>query len=148
MIYLIGSLENPAVELVAKTLRDVGFDVFDDWRASAPHGDKQWQAYAKQRGWSYKEALRSPFVQTAFWFDFERLEQADLVVLVMPCGRSGHLELGWALGKGKPGYILFPDGEPERYDLMTNMATDIFFSTEELISALLMPTASSEDIPF
>lgn len=134
--YVVGSLQNPQIPVIAQALRDAGFDAFDEWFASAPDGDTQWQTYAKHRGWSYKQALHSAFVQTAFWFDFKHLQEAEIVVLVMPCGRSGHLELGWALGSGKEGYILFPDGEPDRYDLMANMATDVFFSVEELVKAL------------
>lgn len=136
-IYVVGSLENPKVEEVAEALRTFdGVEVFDQWRAAAPDGDKLWQAYCKRRGWGYKEALRSDFVRTAYEFDFKHLSEADVVVLVMPAGRSAHLELGWALGKGKKGYILFPDGEPDRYDLMANMATDVFFSVDELVEAL------------
>ena len=135
-VYVIGSLESQAVLQVATALRGIGLDVFDDWMAASPNGDKQWQAYCRQRGWNYKQALHSPFVQTAFWFDYKHLKAADIVVLVMPCGRSGHLELGWALGQGKKGYILFPDGEPDRYDLMANLATDVCFSVEELVGVL------------
>ena len=135
-VYVVGSLENPKVFEVAEALRNKGFDVFDDWLAAAPDGDRLWQAYCRKRGYSYKQALHSPFVQTAYQFDFTHLKEADIVVLVMPCGRSAHLELGWALGHGKEGYILFPDGEPDRYDLMANLATDVCFSVEELLEVL------------
>jgi len=140
-LYLIGSLQNPKVLDIATRLRAEGFEVFDEWMAAAPHGDTQWQAYGRQRGWTYKQALTSAFVTTAFNFDLNHLQQADIGVLVMPSGRSGHLELGWLLGQGKRGYILF-DGEPERYDLMTKLATDVVFSVEELVEALneKMPT--------
>lgn len=139
MIYLIGSLQNPRVLDVAKRLRTEGFDVFDEWMAAAPHGDQQWQDYGRQRGWTYKQALESAFVTTAFNFDLTHLKQADTGVLVMPSGRSGHLELGWLLGQEKRGYILF-DGEPERYDLMTKLATDVVFSVDELLVALRQPS--------
>ena len=39
---------------------------------------------------------------------------------------SGHLELGWALGANKYGYVLF-DKVPDRYDVMYKFATDVFF---------------------
>jgi hypothetical protein len=45
------------------------------------------------------------------------------------------LELGYTIGRGKPGFILF-DQEPERYDVMYAFATDIFFSREKLIERL------------
>lgn len=135
MIYIIGSLANPQVEEVADRLRGAGLDAFDQWKAAGPEADKWWYEYAKRRGWRYLDALRSAFVETAFNFDMEHLRKATAVVLVNPCGKSGHLELGWALGQGKPGYVLF-DGEPERPDLMYKMATRIFFNVEDLINEL------------
>ena len=47
------------------------------------------------------------------------MEWADAFVLLMPCGRSAHLEAGWAIGAGKPTAILLSAGEPE---LMYKMA--------------------------
>ena len=58
---------------------------------------------------------------------------ADAFVLVMPCGRSAHLELGWAAGAGKPTAILLSDGEPE---LMYKMVDDICVSIDEVIEAM------------
>ena len=55
--------------------------------------------------------------------------------MIMPTGKSGHLELGWALGQGKRGYILF-DKEPKRVDIMYQFATDIFFNFQELLTEL------------
>jgi hypothetical protein len=63
------------------------------------------------------------------------LQRADTVVLVMPAGKSGFLELGWALGQGKRGYILF-DGDPDRIDIMMQFADGICYSIEELKEAL------------
>jgi hypothetical protein len=53
----------------------------------------------------------------------------------MPAGKSGHLELGYMLGQGKRGYVLF-DKEPERWDIMYQFATDDFFCKEELVAEL------------
>jgi nucleoside 2-deoxyribosyltransferase len=63
------------------------------------------------------------------------LDRCDAAVLLMPGGKSAHLELGYTIGKGKPGFIVF-DEEPERYDVMTQFATEIFFSKEEFFSYL------------
>jgi nucleoside 2-deoxyribosyltransferase len=49
----------------------------------------------------------------------DALEDCDACVLVMPCGRSAHLEAGFAIGAGKPTAILISEGEPE---LMYKMA--------------------------
>jgi hypothetical protein len=46
------------------------------------------------------------------------LKWCDTCVLVLPCGRSAHLEAGWAAGAGKFTVGLLADGEP---DLMWKM---------------------------
>ena len=132
MVYVIGSLSNPRVEEVADRLRAEGFDAFDQWRAA--EGDF-WASYAQRRGMSFRDALAMDFTETAFQFDLKYLHKADTGVLVMPAGRSAGLELGYLLGRGKRGYVLY-DGEPERPDLMTKLATGVCFSAEELIEVL------------
>lgn len=48
---------------------------------------------------------------------------ADTFVLVLPCGRSAHLEMGWAVGAGKATIMLLgPYTEPE---LMAKMCDHI-----------------------
>lgn len=37
----------------------------------------------------------------AFQSNFDALTWANATVLVMPCGRSAHMELGWTIGQGK-----------------------------------------------
>ena len=39
------------------------------------------------------------------------MKWADACVLVLPCGRSAHLEAGWFVGAGKPLHILQLDRE-------------------------------------
>jgi hypothetical protein len=60
----------------------------------------------------------------------------------MPAGKSGHLELGYFVGTGKPGFIYF-DAVPDRYDVMHQFATDVFSSDEELIEGLKMLSAGT-----
>lgn len=135
MIYLIGSLRNPYIPLLAKTLRNHGHEVFDDWHSTGPETDEFWTQYEKQRGRTYKEAINAPHAWNVFRFDKLHLDRATAVVLVLPAGKSGHMELGYAIGTGKSGYVLF-DGEPERWDVMYRFATDVCFSEQELIEKL------------
>ena len=55
---------------------------------------------------------------------------AELLVLVMPCGRSAHLEMGYAVGSGIPAVIFMSDGEPE---LMYKMASAFVHNLDELV---------------
>jgi len=135
-IYLIGSLRNPAVPEFANELREFGFDVFDDWFAPGPAADDFWRDYEKVRGHSYGEALKGYAARHIFEFDKFHVDRCDAGIMLMPAGKSGHLELGYMLGKGKPGYILF-DQEPERYDVMYQFATGIFFKKEDLFKEIV-----------
>ena len=135
MVYLIGSLREKRVPDVAKLLRAKGFVVFDDWYAAGPHADDAWRDYEKARGHNMAQALKGFAARNVFQFDKTHLERATSVVLVMPAGKSGHLELGWALGKGKAGYVLL-DGEPERYDVMYQFATGVYTDVDSLVPDL------------
>lgn len=134
MIYLIGSLRNPEIPKIANTIRGYGIDVFDDWYASGPTADDSWKEYEQNRGHSYLDALGGYAARNIFAFDKSHLERADAVVLVLPAGKSGHLELGIALGKGKPGYIILDS--PDRWDVMYQFATGVFDKVEDLIAEL------------
>ena len=133
VIYVIGSLRSKAVPAIANRLRALNKDweVFDSWYSPGPHADDYLRDYCKGKGLSYKETLQDWAATHIFEFDHFHLLRATDVVMVMPTGKSGHLELGYALGKGKRGYILF-SGTPKRVDVMYQFATDIFFSFDEL----------------
>jgi len=134
-IYLIGSLRNPEVPLIAEKLRAEGYDVFDDWYAAGPEADDYWQKYEKAKGHNYAQALQGFAADHVYKFDRHHLERCDIAVLLLPAGKSGHLELGWALGRGKFGYILL-SGEPERYDVMYKFADGIVNTYEELLERM------------
>ncbi len=134
-IYLIGSLRNPAIPEIARQLRVEGFDVFDDWYAAGPEADDYWQKYEQNRNHSYEQALSGYAAQHVYQFDKRHLDRCDIGILALPAGKSGHLELGYMIGTGKPGLILL-DKEPERFDVMYNFATGIFRHLHYLIKEL------------
>ena len=138
VVYIIGSLRLPTVRLLATRLRREGFDVFDDWHAAGPAADDIWQTYEQERNHSYIEALNGYHAREVFDFDYRHLSRADLGVMIMPAGKSCHLELGYLLGRGKRGYILL-DKEPERWDIMYRFATGVFLEEDALISELKCP---------
>jgi|TARA_R100000008_G_C3496353_1_gene121346 nucleoside 2-deoxyribosyltransferase len=136
-IYTIGSLRNEKVPLIANALRDAGHEVFDDWYAAGPEADDYWQAYETARGHNYKQALDGYAAKDVYNFDKHHLDRNDVVVLVLPAGKSGHLEFGYSIGKGKKGYILFDDDvENCRWDVMYQFADGVFFKLDELIHQL------------
>lgn len=133
--YLIGSLRNEKIPEISNTLRKFGVKVFDDWYAAGPIADDSWQSYEKGRGTSYPQALKNYAARHVFSFDHYHLNRVEGGILVLPAGKSGHLELGYLAGLGKPTYVLF-DKEPERWDVMYQFADEVFFNLEDLISHL------------
>jgi len=130
-IYIIGSLRNEKIPHIAKQLRELGFDVFDDWFSPGPEADEFWRKYEQVRGSTYKQALSNWAGKHVFEFDKFHIDRSQIGVLIMPAGKSGHLELGYMIGQGKPGFIFFEE-EPERWDVMHQFATEICVTMDEL----------------
>lgn len=62
----------------------------------------------------YLRMVEHPRAIEGFEADFAAMCKADTFVMVLPCGKSAHLELGWAIGAGKRTAILLEDPvEPE-----------------------------------
>ncbi len=63
--------------------------------------------------------------QRAFREDKKWLDWADAVILLLPSGKSAHLEAGYAVGQGKKLYIIgkFPMGE---FDVMYGFADGLY----------------------
>jgi hypothetical protein len=76
----------------------------------------------------YLAGLEHPRSVAGFDSDFAAMEKADTFVLVLPCGRSAHLELGWAVGAGKRTAILLEDPcTPElMYRMVDYLAPSLF----------------------
>lgn len=75
----------------------------------------------------YLAMIDHPRSVAGFHSDFDAMRWADVCVLVLPCGKSAHLELGWAVGAGKRTAILLEDPvEPElMYRMVDYLATGL-----------------------
>lgn len=108
-IYLASSWCNIYYPEVLQTLRLHRHEVYDFRTANGAfswnHLDSDWQDWDTS---SYVAALSHPIAEKGFQTDFEAMKAADAFVLLNPCGRSAHLELGWAIGQGKPSLIYSP----------------------------------------
>jgi nucleoside 2-deoxyribosyltransferase len=108
--------------------------VFDDWHAAGPTADDEWKRYEEGRGRTYAEALKGYAARHVFSFDRFHLDRSTCGVLVMPAGRSGHLELGFLAGQGKPTYVLMDN--PDRWDVMYQFCSGIHFTLSDLLEAV------------
>ena len=139
-IYVIGSMRNLRVPEVAKALRNIGLDAFDDWYSPGEQTDDKWQEYERARGRSYREALAGHHAQHAFAMDKQHLDRCSAAILVAPAGKSGHLELGYMIGRNRDHtpihtYILI-EGDHPVWDLMYRLATGVVFGVEELLKEI------------
>ncbi len=83
--------------------------------------ESEWKSWSPSH---FVAGLDHPVAVDGFRVDMNALRAADACVLVMPCGRSAHLELGYCIGAGKPTAILLTDGEPELMYAMVDLLTD------------------------
>ena len=138
-IYLISSLRNRAdtIYIANELEKQTGVEIFDSWLAPGPEADDMWKEYEQARGRSYEEALKGHAAQHIFDFDKFHLDRCDGCILLLPAGKSAHLELGYMLGTGKPGYILMDKKSiKSRWDVMNIFATKVCFSFDELLRVL------------
>jgi hypothetical protein len=75
----------------------------------------------------YLRMIKHPRAIEGYAADFAAMQKADTFVMVLPCGKSAHLELGWAVGAGKRTAILLEDPvEPElMYRMVDHIAPNV-----------------------
>ena len=79
------------------------------------------------------DVLDHPLAGAGFKSDMDGLTNAEALVLVIPCGRSAHLEMGYAAVAGISTSILMSYGEPE---LMYRMATRFAIDLDGVVESL------------
>ena len=137
-VYVASSWRNRWQPDVVHALTTLGFHVYDfrnpPGRAGFAWGaiDPAWQAWTVEQ---FTAHLGHPDAIAGYAADMAGLSRADVCVLVLPCGRSAHLEAGWAAGRGIPLIIYSP--EPCEPELMYRMATTVCSSPAGLVDALL-----------
>lgn len=141
-IYVASSWRNPRQPAIVTALREAGHEVYDfrnptpgnngfGWKQCDPRPPSEWSVA------DYRRVLETPRAQEGFAFDMGALRACDACVLVLPCGRSAHLELGWAAGAGKRCLVLYETlDEPELMYLMCGAPSVICASVNEVVAAL------------
>jgi hypothetical protein len=114
-----------------------------DFRAPQGNGARGFHWSEIDTGWKawradhFRGALKHELAEKGFESDMEALKFADATLLVLPCGRSAHLELGYAVAAGQATAIYIPEDklygtvEPE---LMYKMVGRILISMDEVMN--------------
>lgn len=137
-VYVASSWRNTFHGLIVHTLRAAKFEVYDfknppngigfGWGQVDlnTHYDLTTDSQASSVD-EYLDALEMPRAIEGYDSDMDAMKAADIFVLVLPCGRSAHLELGWAVGKGKKTAVLLENPcVPElMYKMVDHLSPDI-----------------------
>lgn len=138
-LYLASSWRNPHQELVLTLLRGAHFSVYDFKNPSPNDQGFSWKEIdAGAENWTteqYISILDDPIAERGFQNDWSAMQSADACVLLLPCGRSAHIEAGWFVGVGKPLFIYIPDRQTEP-ELMYKMSDGVFHKFTDLLDAL------------
>lgn len=130
-VYVASSWRCAEQPAVVKALREQGHEVYDFRNPPSSTGfswseiDPDWLDWTVD---AYRDKLDRPRAVEGFASDFDAMQWAETFVLVLPCGRSAHLELGWAVGQGKRTAILLSQAgfEPElMYRMVDKLATSL-----------------------
>lgn len=119
-IYVASSWRNEHQPGIVADLRRHGHQVYDFRNPAQGNTGFAWTKIDPDwLGWNpatFADLLQNhPIAQEGFSFDKRALDWCDTCVMVLPCGRSAHLEAGYAAGQGKHViWWLHPDKfEPE-----------------------------------
>lgn len=145
-IYVASSWRNSLQPDVVKALRIQGHEVYD-FRHPRPGNDGfGWsQMDADWLNWTPERFVdrlySSPVARAGFLLDKAALDWCDTCVCILPSGRSAHLELGYAVGRGKATYVLL---QPEKFEpeLMYLLCDRVVCSLDELLPLTGMADAA------
>ncbi len=148
-VYVASSWKNETQKTVVEALRKVGHNVYDFRNPNPGDTGFSWKGLLKDNATleEYREfLLTNDRCIESFYNDFDAMKWADACVLVLPCGRSAHLEAGWfARSNQRSLYILLSDDGFEP-DLMYLMATGICVNIAEVLEFLSAEQAHAEKV--
>jgi hypothetical protein len=129
MIYVASSWRNEHQQRVVRELREANLSTYDFRNPSEGLSGFSWSSIDPDwKRWTTDEfiaALGHTTADKGFMYDMHALHECDACLLVLPCGRSAHLEAGYAAGHNKPLVIYIPEpGEPELMYAMADLVTN------------------------
>jgi len=137
-IYVASSWRNPHQPGVVQALTDSGHDVYD---FRNPEFAFHWEDVGiEYEQWTFEEfetALDHPLSVDAYQRDHDAMRLADVGIMVMPCGASSHLEIGYFVGAGKPCAIFMSKGRPELMYKEVDLLTDDFDTIQDWLCELV-----------
>ena len=149
-IYISSSWKNQAQPFLVEELRKRGHKVYDFRHPSGRDDSNVWIPVSKKlglsfyyennclNGESFRKMLTDKNAIDRFNEHFQAMQDADTCILLLPCGRSSHVEAGYMNGLGKRVFVM-DASKVATPELMYLMFDDYFYKFEDLFQALSIP---------
>lgn len=131
-VYVAGSFKNAVkIRLFAQRLREAGLHcyVFCDENERTNLLSEELRNKYDITLCKPNTALRVPIIYDIGQINLDMLKIYDAVIVVLPCGKSAHLEAGYMAGSGRPVWIYGPMVRGE-FDAMYVMAKGVYDENE------------------
>lgn len=134
--YVAGRWRNKdVVESVVKSVRTAGYSVFsfleNDYTDVLQRLGLSSDAMKSEN--TEKLPLDHPLIRAIFEKDMQGIKDSNNLLLVLPAGIAGHIELGVAYGMGKKCYAI---GQPEKTETLYGVLDGIFPDDAALLKSL------------
>lgn len=139
-IYVASSWRNKLQQGIVAKLREEGHAVYDFMNPPNASGfawsaiDKDWQHWDAQEYLTHLHT--NPIASHGFLSDLRAMQWAEACVMVLPCGKSAHMEAGWFTGQGKLTIILLEGEGKVEPELMYLQAHAICTDMESVLKVL------------
>lgn len=108
-IYVASSWSNSSQPVIVAYLRSLGHDVYDFRKPNGVLEDNVWNEKSvkdiafphRMTEKDFTTVCKMPVVKEKFKKHFDAIIEADICVLLLPCGASAHTEAGYMAGQGK-----------------------------------------------
>lgn len=139
-VYVASSWKNDLQPAVVKQLAIHGHHVYD---FRNPHPDVKGFSFSEVdpnwREWDVPglvNGLLNERSEQAYNLDFGAMQECDVCVLLLPSGRSAHIEAGWFAGANKKVIVYIPFGTELVPELMYKMAYEVVDEMNDVLEAL------------
>lgn len=117
----------PLLRPLAQKIRTLGYDVylFCDEKEPAAKLSLALRLKEEVQKWTTPDSLEDEDVNKIFKLNLGWMDACDILLLVMPSGKSAHLEAGYVKGRGRPiiAWGEFPEGD---WDAMYGLFDFVF----------------------
>lgn len=149
-IYVSSSWKNELQPTLVALLREHGHKVYDFRHPEGRNDRNVWEGVtaslhlstAYQQGiltaGDYDRMLMETTVKERFLDHFNAMNDADTCILLLPCGRSSHVEAGYMAGAGKRVFV-YDTSHHVTPELMYLTFDGYFHEEEDLLKALAEP---------